>query len=106
MALIQGTKDANKTVSRFGWCANGGFLEGFWRVKVDRGKGRLEPSALKSCADRPHVEKHPLWSRFRCTLDGHKTISRIPTHPIPIGVGDDRATANFIGDAQADAQRF
>ena len=28
MALIQGIKNANKTGVRFGWCANGGFLEG------------------------------------------------------------------------------
>ena len=27
-ALIQGMENANKTVSRFDWCANGGFLEG------------------------------------------------------------------------------
>jgi hypothetical protein len=27
-ALIQGMENANKTVSHFGWCANGGFLEG------------------------------------------------------------------------------
>ena len=28
MALIQGMENANKTRVRFGWCANGGFLEG------------------------------------------------------------------------------
>jgi len=28
MALIQGMENANKTVSHFGWCVNGGFLEG------------------------------------------------------------------------------
>jgi hypothetical protein len=28
MALIQGMKNANKTVSHFGWRVNGGFLEG------------------------------------------------------------------------------
>ena len=28
MALIQGMKNANKTRFRFGWCSNGGFLEG------------------------------------------------------------------------------
>jgi hypothetical protein len=28
MALIQGMENANKTRARFGWCANGGFLEG------------------------------------------------------------------------------
>jgi hypothetical protein len=27
-ALIQGMENANKTRVRFGWCANGGFLEG------------------------------------------------------------------------------
>src|SRR5579871_2225609 len=27
-ALIQGIKNANKTGVRFGWCSNGGFLEG------------------------------------------------------------------------------
>jgi hypothetical protein len=27
-ALIQGMENANKTGVRFGWCANGGFLEG------------------------------------------------------------------------------
>jgi hypothetical protein len=28
MALIQGMENANKTRVRFGWSANGGFLEG------------------------------------------------------------------------------
>jgi len=28
MALIQGMENAYKTGVRFGWCANGGFLEG------------------------------------------------------------------------------
>src|SRR5713101_2719675 len=32
MALIQGMENANKTRARFGWCANGGFLEGAGRV--------------------------------------------------------------------------
>jgi len=27
-ALIQGMKNANKTRVRFGWCVNGGLLEG------------------------------------------------------------------------------
>jgi hypothetical protein len=31
MALIQGMKNANKTRVCFGWCANGGFLEGLGR---------------------------------------------------------------------------
>ena len=57
-------------------------------------------------ADSPHVEKHPLWSRRRRTLDGYKTIFCIPADPIPIRVVDDAATANFIGDSQADARCF
>ena len=40
MALIQGMENANKTRVRFGWCANGGFLEGaglvpFARFRLD-----------------------------------------------------------------------
>ena len=31
MALIRGTENANKTRVRFGWCVNGGFLEGVGR---------------------------------------------------------------------------
>jgi len=46
------------------------------------------------------------WSCRRSALDGHKTISCIPADPIPIGVCDDRATANFIRHPQADAERF
>ena len=43
MALIQGTKNVNKAGVRFGWCVNGGFLEGadlvpFARPQLD---GRL-----------------------------------------------------------------
>jgi hypothetical protein len=44
--------------------------------------------------------------RRRSTLDGHKPVSCIPADPIPIGVSDDRATANFIGHPQAEAERF
>jgi hypothetical protein len=32
MALIQGMENANKTRVRFGWGANGGFLEGLGPV--------------------------------------------------------------------------
>jgi hypothetical protein len=40
MALIQGMENANKTRVRFGWCVNGGFLEGaglvpFARFRLD-----------------------------------------------------------------------
>jgi hypothetical protein len=39
MALIQGMENANKTGVRFGWCANGGFLEGasLARFRLDFG---------------------------------------------------------------------
>jgi hypothetical protein len=36
MALIQGMENANKTRVRFGWCANGGFLEGAGLVPFPR----------------------------------------------------------------------
>jgi hypothetical protein len=55
MALIQGMENANKTVSHFGWCVNGG-------LNRPAGKVAWIPSTRKGCADRPHVEKHPLWS--------------------------------------------
>src|SRR5713226_2656609 len=81
-------------------------MEGFWRVNSTSRKVARKPSARKSCADRPHVEKHPLWSRRHGTLDGHKSIACVPADPIPIGVCNDAATANFIGHAQADSERF
>ena len=87
------------------WYRSGG-RRVFGGLKSTSRKVAWTPSARKGRADRPHVEKHLLWSRRRSTLDGHKPVSRIPADPIPISVGDDRATANFIGDAQADAERF
>ena len=46
-----------------------------------------------------------LWSRRRSALDRHKSIACVPADPTPIGVCDDRATANFIGHPQTDAER-
>jgi hypothetical protein len=40
---------------------------------------------------RPHVEKHPLWSGRRSTLDAHKPYRAYQTDSIPIGVCDDVA---------------
>ena len=92
-----------KTPIKQGSVSAGVLMEGFWRAKSTLGKVASTPSILERCADSPQVKKHPLWSRRRSTLDGHKPVSRIPADPIPVRVCDDAATANFIGHAQADA---
>ena len=45
MALIQGMENANKTRVRFGWCANGGFLEGAGLVPFVHSQLDAPPSA-------------------------------------------------------------
>ena len=86
-----------------GWCTNGRVSGGLTSTS---GGSLGHLPTLEGRADRPKVQKHPLWSRRRSTLDGHKPVSFIPANSIPIHVRDDAATANFIGDPQAGAEWF
>ena len=54
MALIQGIKNANKTGVRFGWCANGGFLEG-------AGAGAIRPLSACFQPSAALVNMVPIW---------------------------------------------
>ena len=57
MALIQGMENANKTGVRFGWCANGGFLEGVkWVPAIEPALiAEAGPLTLLGQAPRPRL---------------------------------------------------
>jgi hypothetical protein len=74
-ALIQGMKNANKTRVRFGWRANGGFLEGAGRVPFRQLDARFDGT----CQYPPTIPVAPTMTR-RIWSDG-KAVTKVLAPP-------------------------